>query len=128
MIVALAVPPTPPAGERFPSVIEPGAGDGVTFVTWMSMTVPSTSAAVTVRVTTEPSAVVSAPPQVATTGSLPPSHGSNGEMVFRGVGVPIVKSRPLSSVSVQPPVSRIAAVVLLVAAVGCAPSKKLAFP
>ncbi len=127
VIVALAVPPTAPAGVSEPSVIDPGAGDGFTFVTWMLTTVPSASLAVTLRVAVEPSAVVRAPPHVATTGALPP-HGLSGDATFLGVGAPTAKSEPLSSVSVQPAVLRIAEVVLLGAVAGCAPSKKSAFP
>ena len=46
--------------------------------------------------------------------------------VFLGVGVPAVKSALLSSVSVHPFDSRMAAVVLLTAGVGPVPSKQLA--
>jgi hypothetical protein len=47
-------------------------------------------------------------------------HRFNGEAVLRGAGAPAVKSAALLSVSVQPPASRKAAVVLL--KVGAAPA------
>ena len=45
-----------------------------------------------------------------------------GEAVLRGVGAPVVKSAALSSVSVQPALLRIAAVVLVSAGVAPVPS------
>src|SRR5215813_12450677 len=49
-----------------------------------------------------------------------------GECEFRGVGAPTTKSLALLSVSVHPSVFLIAAVVLVVAAVGPVPSKQFA--
>ena len=48
--------------------------------------------------------------------------------LFRGSGAPVVKSAKLSSVSTQPPASRIAAVVLVSAGTAAEPSKQFAAP
>src|SRR3989304_5001689 len=117
----------PPAGTNPLSVIDPGAGEGVTLLMRMLTTVPSASEAVTVREALKPSAVVRVPPHDATTGALPP-HGFSGEAVLRGAGAPALKSALLLSVSVQPPEARKTAVVLLGAGVAPLPSKKLALP
>ena len=47
---AVAVPPVEAAGTKLPSVIVPGAGEGVTLVIDMLVTVPSASVALTGRV------------------------------------------------------------------------------
>ena len=54
----------------------------------------------------------------------PPPHGAKGVAVFRGAGVPLAKSAPLLSLSVQPCAARMSAVVLLSVGAG-APSKQL---
>ena len=54
-------------------------------------------------------------------------HGFSGEWLLRGAGEPIVKSARLLLVSVQPPVWRIAAVVLL-RAPAAVPSAAFALP
>ena len=63
-----------------------------------------------------------------TDGAASPTHGAAVVAVFRGVGVPTVKSAALSSLSAQPPPFRTAAVVLEVPPVGPEPSKKFAVP
>jgi len=55
-----------------------------------------------------------------------PPHGFRGDALLRGFGAPAVKSPALSSVSVQPPTARSAAVVSLKSAVGPEPSKLFA--
>jgi hypothetical protein len=108
-------------------MIKPGAGDGVTSASWMLTTRASASDALTRVVAATPTVVVSGPPQVATTG-WPVGQGLGGVAVVRGIGAAAAKSAPFWSVSVQPPAPRVAAVVLLGAGVGPAPSKKLALP
>ena len=49
----------------------------------------------------------------------------DAKAVFRGLGLPTVKSLPLSSVSVRPFALRMAAVVFERTAVGTGPSKQL---
>ena len=54
------------------------------------------------------------------------AHEFGGDALLRGFGAPAAKSPALSSVSVQPPAARSAAVVLLKFAVGPEPSKLFA--
>jgi hypothetical protein len=123
--VAVAVPPTPAAGARPPSVMEPGTGEGVTLVMAMPVTVPSASEALTWAEAAVPWSVVSGPPQLATTGWLV-GQGLAAVEVLRGLGAPAVKSAALSSVSVQPPARRSTATALPPAGAGPDPSKKFA--
>ncbi|MCW0438027.1 hypothetical protein NB723_002991 [Xanthomonas sacchari] len=60
------------------------------------------------------------------TGRLPPPHRLTGAALLRGVGAPVAKSALLLSLSVQPPLPRSTARVLLGAAVGALPSAQLA--
>ena len=60
-------------------------------------------------------------------GTSPPPQLLSGEEVLRGFTAPAVKSAALLSVSVQPPLLRMVAVVLEGAAAGPEPSKQLAF-
>jgi hypothetical protein len=60
-----------------------------------------------------------------TVGAASPVQKLSGDEVFRGVGVAAAKLSALTSVSVQPPPRRIAAVVFVSAGAG-SPSKKFA--
>src|SRR5688572_644272 len=69
--VALAVPPTAPAGVKPFNVIVPGS-EGVMLVIVALVTVPSVSVALTGPDVALPAVVVSGEAQVGTTGALPP--------------------------------------------------------
>src|SRR5262245_42679396 len=93
-------------------------------------TTPSASLALRFSFASVPSVAGNGVGQFATTGALPgpPLHGLSGEAVLRGAGaVSVVKSALLLSVSVQPPLRRLADVVGVSTAVG-AFSKKFAPP
>ncbi len=123
--VAVAVPPTAPAGAWLVIAI-PAAG-GVT-VALKPVTVPSASEAVMLLVAASPWSVVRAPPHVTLTGWFGggPPQSTGDDAVLRGVGAPVVeKSVELLSVSVQPLSSRSAATVAEIVPVGPVPSKQV---
>jgi len=66
-------------------------------------------------------------PRLPGSGTGVTAHTLRGEALFRGIGAPTRKSAALLPVSVQPPPTRNAAVVLLSDGV-VAVSKKLALP
>ena len=111
MRVAVAVPPTPPAGVKPSSVIPETAGLVMTAL----VTVPSASLALTFTDAAVPCTVLREPGQLVTIGI---THAFVGDDVLRGAGAPAVKSAELLFVSTQPSPARRSAVVVLGAGAG----------
>src|SRR2546429_3935814 len=88
------------------------------------VTVPSASVALTLLEAGVLVVAIKVPEQVVVRAAL--AHGLAGDALLRGFGAPVAKSDELLSVSAQPPEPLMAAVVLLGAVVGAAPSKQLA--
>jgi len=107
------------------SEIVPGS-DGVMLVTDALVTVPSESVALTPAPVAAPKVVDTLAGQVGIIGAL--AQAFVGEPLFRGFGVPVLKSVALLSVSVQPFAARSTAVVLLGAGVEPVPSKHVVLP
>lgn len=123
--MALAVPPTLPAAVKPVSEIVPGS-NGVMLVIDALVTVPSESVALTLALVTVPRVVDTLGGQVGIIGAL--AQAFVGEALFRGFGVPALKSVALLSVSVHPFAARSTAVVLLGAGVEPVPSKQVVLP
>ena len=109
--VAVAVPPTPPAGVKPSSVIPETAG----LVMTAPVTVPSASLALTFTDAGLPVIVLREPGQLGTIGT---TQKFVGDDVLRGVGEPAVKSVELLLVSTHPSPARRSAVVVLGAGAG----------
>jgi hypothetical protein len=90
------------------------------------VTVPSESVALTLALVTVPKVVDTLGGQVGIIGAL--AQAFVGEVLFRGFGVPALKSVALLLVSVQPFAARSTAAVLLGAGVEPVPSKHVVLP
>jgi hypothetical protein len=119
----LAVPPAAVAGCREVSET-PGGGSAAKAT---RSTTPDGSVACNGNDTVAPWARVSAAGHTALIGAVPVPQGARGAEVFRGCGVPVMKSAPLSSVSVHPPSLRNRAVPEFRPG-AAVPSKALALP